>query len=170
MLCTQSGCCLFQRYKFTCCVCFEHTNNITNCFHPLCKTCEDKLNFKKCPLCRRVFDYTWKLQSTVISLDCAKCGIMTPFVTEEGHKLCIDCGRDSTLHLEFGFGELYGMWARRWRDPRWNGPSFWHGVKLKYDQRRFVYSLNKTDSREHMRYQVSLVKGDHVVGDPIVVD
>jgi hypothetical protein len=40
-----------NKYKSECSICFELTNNKTNCNHDVCLDCEKKIN--KCPLCRR---------------------------------------------------------------------------------------------------------------------
>ncbi len=40
-----------NKYKSECSICFELTNNKTNCNHDVCLDCEKKIN--KCPLCRK---------------------------------------------------------------------------------------------------------------------
>ena len=170
MLCPQTGCCMYQRHKYTCCVCLEHTNQLTECMHELCASCEQRLGIKKCPLCRQNFNYVWEVESAAIKLDCTECGLMTPFVAEDGRKLCRECGSGTTLHLEFDFGELYARWARRFKDPRWLGSKFWDGVKLTEEQRFRVRCLSKYDSRDFMRRQTWLAQGKPKQDVLIVID
>jgi hypothetical protein len=48
--------------RLQCPICLENIKNISlPCGHLICSDCEDKLQNKECPMCRKTFDTTQKV-------------------------------------------------------------------------------------------------------------
>ena len=44
-----------------CIVCFEETEEKTECNHSLCNECKEKIIIKKCPYCRQELEYSYEI-------------------------------------------------------------------------------------------------------------